>query len=251
MRYFLNISFVGTGYHGWQTQHNAGNTVQAVCNTAISRIMQHPVTLTGCGRTDAGVHASEFYAHFESDVIISTDNKKKWLYKFNSVLPFSIAVNDILLVKDDANARFNAISRTYRYVITKQKDPFLQGFAHFVPYSLDLNAMNKAARKLKEYKDFSSFKKTHTQNKTDTCVIKHAEWKEEYGKLIFTITADRFLRNMVRSIVGTMLAIGKGKCSLDDFCRIIESKNRTKAGVSVPACGLYLEKVEYSDDIFE
>lgn len=251
MRFFINISFVGTGYHGWQTQHNAGNTVQAVCNAALSRILKHPVSLTGCGRTDAGVHAREFYAHFDTDVIIHPTDKVKWLYKFNSVLPFSIAVNDIMQVKPDANARFDALSRTYSYLITERKDPFLQGFAHFIPWSPDIKAMNKAAGKLKHYKEFSSFKKSHTQNKTDTCVIHRAAWKEEGDRLTFTVTANRFLRNMVRSMTGTMLAVGKGTCSVDDFCRIIESKNRSQAGVSVPACGLYLVKVEYPEDIFE
>ncbi len=251
MRYFLNISFVGTGYHGWQSQRNAGNTVQAVCNAAVTRILGHPVVLTGCGRTDAGVHAREFYAHFDTNAKIDLKEKRKWLYTFNSVLPFTIAVNDIVAVKQDANARYDATARTYCYLITKKKDPFLQGFAHFVPIPLDAAKMNRAAGKLKLYKEFTSFKKSRTENKTDICTVKRAEWTEEEGHLLFTITANRFLRNMVRSITGTMLMVGKEKYTIEEFCRIIESKNRSQAGASVPACGLYLTKVEYPEDIFE
>ena len=250
MRYFLNISFTGTDYHGWQTQHNADDTVQAICNTALSKVLKHPVSLMGCGRTDTGVHAEEFFAHFDTEEKNLVKDKSTWLYKFNSVLPFSIAVNDIMAVKPEANARFGATSRTYKYIIATHKDPFLLGSSLLFPLPLDIDKMNEAASKLKNFKEFSSFKKTHTQNKTDECTIKYAHWKKEGHKLIFTITADRFLRNMVRAIVGTMLNVGKGKYSVEEFCRIIESKNRSRAGASVLACGLYLAKVEYPKDIF-
>jgi tRNA pseudouridine38-40 synthase len=250
VRYFLNISYKGTGYHGWQEQSNSDDTIQGICKAALEKILQHPVMLIGCGRTDTGVHAEEFFAHFDSSEKNLAKDKKKWMYKFNAVLPFSIAVNDILAVKENANSRFDATERTYKYVITTRKDPFLDGSALFFPHQLDVAKMNEAAKKLKEYKEFSSFKKSNTQNKTDRCAIKHAAWKKEGHKLVFTITADRFLRNMVRAILGTMLNVGTGKCTVEDFCRIIESKNRSRAGASVLACGLYLTKVEYPPDIF-
>lgn len=249
VRYFLNISYTGTGYHGWQEQSNAANTIQGICKAAFEKVLRNPVKLIGCGRTDTGVHAREFFAHFDTEEKLVKD-KKKWLYKFNSVLPFTIAVNDILAVKDDANARFDATSRTYEYVITTRKDPFLLGFALHYPFDIDVKKMNEAGKKLKEFKEFSSFKKSNTQNKTDRCTIKHASWKKDGHKLVFTITADRFLRNMVRAIVGTMLEVGKGKCTVEEFCRIIESKNRSRAGASVLASGLYLTKIEYPDKIF-
>ena len=212
-------------------------------------MLQYPVDLLGCGRTDAGVHAEEFFAHFDSPKSLIKD-KSRWIYRFNSVLPFSVAVNDLLAVKDDAHARFDATARTYKYVITTRKDPFLQGFALHFPHALDIEKMNATAKKLKHYEEFSSFKKSHTQNKTDRCTIKHAEWKKKGHTIIFTITADRFLRNMVRAIVGTMLEVGTGKCTVEEFCRIIESKNRSRAGTSVLASGLYLTQIEYPKKVF-
>jgi tRNA pseudouridine38-40 synthase len=249
VRYFLNISFKGTDFHGWQEQSNAGNTVQGICKKAMERVLQHPVSLMGCGRTDAGVHAEEFFAHFNSEENLLKD-KRRWLYRFNGVLPSSIAVNDIVAVRDNANARFNAIKRTYKYIITTRKDPLLQGFALHFHFPLDIDKMNAAAKKLKNFKEFSSFKKTNTDNKTDLCIVYHAGWKKQGHTIVFTITADRFLRNMVRAIVGTMLNVGIGKCTVEEFCRIIESKNRSRAGKSVLASGLYLTKVEYPDKIF-
>jgi tRNA pseudouridine38-40 synthase len=250
MRYFLQLSFKGTDYHGWQEQSNSPDTVQEVCKNAVSKILNHPVKLTGAGRTDTGVHAELFFAHFDSHHENLTDNKEKWLHKFNSVTPFSIAFQDILKVKDNANARFDARSRTYRYDISLHKNPFLYNNALFFPYPLDIAKMNKACATLKEHTDFSSFKKTHTNNKTDTCIIKSAHWEMQGDKLSFTITADRFLRNMVRAIVGTMLNVGNGKYSHADFCKIIEGKNRSNAGASVAACGLYLTDIKYPKEIF-
>jgi tRNA pseudouridine38-40 synthase len=250
VRYFIKISFTGTGYHGWQSQANADKTIQQLCIKAMEKILRHPVSLQGAGRTDAGVHAEVMFAHFDTDKEDLVSNKDTWLYKFNSVIPFSIAFTDIIAVKPEAHARFDAISRTYKYVITTQKDPFLIDFAYHFPHKLDVKKMNEAARLLKEYKEFSSFKKTHTQNKTDICTIKHAHWEKQDEKLIFTITADRFLRNMVRAIVGTMINVGNGRCTVEDFCRIIENKNRSRAGASVPACGLYLTKIEYKAKVF-
>jgi tRNA pseudouridine38-40 synthase len=250
MRYFLQLSFKGTGYHGWQEQSNAPDTIQQICNAALTKILKHPVKLTGAGRTDTGVHAEQFFAHFDSTIDNLVENKKTWLYKFNSVTPFTIAFQDIIKVKPDANARFDATSRTYRYDVSVNKNPFLYNNALFYPHPLDLDKMNKACTTLKEYKDFSSFKKSNSNNKTDFCTIKSANWEMQGDKLSFTITADRFLRNMVRAIVGTMLNLGNGKYSHRDFCKIIEGKNRTHAGASVAACGLYLISVEYPSEIF-
>jgi tRNA pseudouridine38-40 synthase len=249
VRYFLNISYNGTDYHGWQVQSNSADTIQGICKAAMEKVLLHPISLMGCGRTDAGVHAEEFFAHFNSAEDLLKD-KRRWLYRLNGVLPSSIAVNDIVAVKDDANARFDATARTYKYVITTRKDPFLQGFALHFHFPLDIEKMNLAAKKLKTFKEFSSFKKSNTDNKTDRCAIHHAEWKKQGHIIVFTITADRFLRNMVRAIVGTMLNVGVGKCTVEEFCRIIESKNRSRAGKSVLASGLYLIKVEYPDNIF-
>lgn len=257
MRYFLQLSFKGTGYHGWQEQSNSPDTIQEICNKAISKVLNHPVKLTGAGRTDTGVHAEKFFAHFDSPKENLSEEKKKWLYKFNSVTPFTIAFQDILKVRADAHARFDATSRTYRYDISVCKNPFLYNNALFYPHPLDIDKMNKACAALKKYKDFSSFKKTHSNpkdihsdNKTDYCTVKSANWEMQSDKLSFTITANRFLRNMVRAIVGTMLNVGNGKYSHTDFCKIIEGKNRSHAGASVAACGLYLTAIEYPPDIF-
>ncbi len=250
MRYFLQLSFKGTGYHGWQEQSNASDTIQEICNKALAKVLKHPVKLTGAGRTDTGVHAETFFAHFDTPLENLVTEKNEWLHKFNSVTPFTIAFQDIRKVKDNANARFDATSRTYRYDIYTQKNPFLYNTALFFPYPLDIDKMNKACVALQEYKEFSSFKKTQSNNKTDTCTIKYAHWEMKGDKLSFTITADRFLRNMVRAIVGTMLNVGNGKFTLKDFTNIIENKNRSGAGASVAACGLYLTAIEYPAKIF-
>lgn len=250
MRYFLQLSFKGTGYHGWQEQSNSPDTIQEICNKALAKVLNHPVKLTGAGRTDTGVHAETFFAHFDTPKENLIDDKNKWLHKFNSVTPFTIAFQDILKVKEDAHARFDATSRTYRYDIYTQKNPFLYNNALFFSYPLDVDKMNKACATLKQYKEFSSFKKTNSNNKSDTCTIKNAHWEMNGDKLSFTITADRFLRNMVRAIVGTMLNVGNGKYTHKDFCNIIENKNRSGAGASVAACGLYLTAIEYPNKIF-
>jgi tRNA pseudouridine38-40 synthase len=219
MRYFLQLSFKGTGYHGWQEQSNSPDTTQEICKNAMSKVLNHPVKLTGAGRTDTGVHAELFFAHFDSPLENLCEDKNKWLHKFNSVTPFTIAFQDIIKVHSDANARFDATSRTYRYDIYLQKNPFLYNNALFYPYPLDIIKMNKACATLKHYTDFSSFKKTRSNNKTDTCTIKFANWEMQGDKLSFTIIADRFLRNMVRAIVGTMLNVGNGKYTHADFSK--------------------------------
>lgn len=257
MRYFLKLSFKGTDYHGWQEQSNSSHTVQEICKNAISKGLNHPVKLVGTGRTDTGVHAEIYFAHFDSPLENLVEEKRKWLYKFNALTPYSIAFHDILKVKPDAHARFDALSRTYRYDIALRKNPFLYENTLFYPQPLDIDKMNAACAMLKEYKEFSSFKKmehasgnNHSNKKTDFCIIKSAHWEMQGDKLSFTITANRFLRNMVRAIVGTMLNVGNGKYSYDDFRTIIESKSRSRAGASVAACGLYLTNIEYPLDIF-
>ncbi|MDQ3048322.1 MAG: tRNA pseudouridine(38-40) synthase TruA [Bacteroidota bacterium] len=248
-RYFLRLSFNGTNYHGWQIQENTPTTVQQVMNEMLSKLLNEPVLGTGCGRTDTGVHAHDFYLHFDSSKLL-LEEKDKWIYRFNQALPSDIAITELHQVSGTANSRFDAIARTYEYHIHQKKDPFLTDRSYLFSYSLDLEAMNKAALFLFEYNDFTSFAKTNTQSFTNNCKIFKAEWKEESGKIIFTISADRFLRNMVRAIVGTLMDVGKGKISPEDFKKVIEGKSRSDAGFSVPACGLYLEKVDYPENYF-
>ena len=247
LRYFIRISYNGKNYHGWQLQENAV-TVQQVLDYALSTILNADVRTTGAGRTDTGVHAREFFAHFDVKNLIQ--DIPKLVFKLNSFLPDDISVFDILPVKEDAHARFDAISRTYKYQITKQKDPFNSEFSFYVYGDIDIDKMNKAAGILFEYVDFTSFSKTGTQVKTNNCRITYAKWEQSGYMLIFTITADRFLRNMVRAIVGTLLDNGRGMLDEEKFRNIIESKNRSDAGYSVPACGLFLEKIEYPEEVF-
>ncbi len=249
-RYFVKLSYNGTAYNGWQIQDNTAATIQQTINEALSMVLNEPISITGCGRTDTGVHAKEFYAHFDCGKILLQNEFDKWVYKFNQVLPADIAIQQIIAVKEDASSRFDAVSRTYEYIISKHKNPFMIDRTYHVNMDFDIYAMNKAASILFEYIDFSAFSKSNTQTFTNNCKIYKAEWKQENDTLVFTIAADRFLRNMVRAIVGTLLDIGKGKLSSDDFKKIIESKERSNAGVSVPACGLYLVKVEYPENYF-
>jgi tRNA pseudouridine38-40 synthase len=252
-RYFARISYAGTAYNGWQIQENTPHTVQQVMNERISKLLNEKIAFTGCGRTDTGVHAKEFYVHFDSSKDLSVNKKAPpshdWSYKFNCVLPNDIAVHEIFRVRDDAHARYDAVSRTYVYLVTKKRDPFLMERACFIYADLDLALMNRACKLLLGEKDFSCFSKTRTQVKTNICNVKQARWEREGDLLKFTITADRFLRNMVRAIVGTMVNIGKKKTDLDGLKRIIEGKKRGDAGVSVEAQGLYLVKVEYKKGI--
>jgi tRNA pseudouridine38-40 synthase len=250
MRYFIELSYNGAAYHGWQIQDNTFATIQQTINEMLSRLLNEPVFITGCGRTDTGVHAKQYYAHFDTTNANLKEEEKKWLFKFNNALPVDIAIYKIIVVKEKANARFDAISRTYQYFINNKKNPFLINRSYFLFFDLDVNKMNNAAKILFEYTDFSSFAKTNTQNYTNDCKIYKAEWKVDNDLLIFTISADRFLRNMVRAIVGTLLSVGKGKLTLEEFKKIIDSKNRSSAGLSVPADGLYLTEVIYPDNYF-
>lgn len=241
-RYFLKLSYKGTNYHGWQIQDNA-NTVQQEVNTALSTVLNEPIQCTGCGRTDTGVHATEFYAHFDSDV--ETLKGEELIFKLNGCLPTDISAKELYAVPSESNVRFDATSRTYQYFISQTKDPFLVEQSYFLFGVLDLGEINKATRELLNYEDFTSFSKSNTQTKTNLCTITKAEWIAENQKLTFTISANRFLRGMVRAIVGTLLEVGHGKISVADFKKIIEAKDRTQAGYSVPPAGLHLTNIQY------
>lgn len=243
-RYFIEISYNGTSFHGWQTQPNA-LTVQECLDKALSVYFRQEVITLGCGRTDAGVHATQFYAHFNL-VGIAENLVGKAITGINSLLPYTIAVKRIFEVADEAHARFDATSRSYQYHIHFDKDPFKLDRSWLYKGELQVDEMNKAAAILLNFIDFSCFSKSNTQTFTNNCKISKAYFDvQQDGSLIFNVTADRFLRNMVRAIVGTLVLVGKGEMTVDEVARVIESKNRSKAGQSVPACGLYLVKVEY------
>ena len=245
MRFFIKFSFFGKHYHGWQIQPKA-MTVQQVLQQALSTLLREPIAVVGAGRTDSGVHAQEMYAHFDTNNPLPPD----LVAKLNSFLPIDIAIDSIYVVTPEAHARFSAISRTYQYHISTQKDVF--NYNYSLSFSLPLNValMNEAAHILYYYTDFQCFSKTHTDVKTFLCKVYQAYWQQIGHELVFTITADRFLRNMVRAIVGTLIEVGKERLSLTDFEDIIIGKNRSKAGASVPASGLFLTRIEYPEDIF-
>ncbi len=242
MRYFAQISYNGTNYHGWQVQPNA-NTVQAEVEKAFGIILKNPnFSCIGCGRTDTGVHASDFYLHFDHEESFDAD---KVVYKLNSLLPNDIAVYRIFSVDSEAHTRFDATSRTYQYHIHRFKNPFNKDQSTYHTRDLDVGAINKACKILFEYEDFTSFSKLHTDAKTNLCEIKEAHWEQNGMEHVFTISANRFLRNMVRAVVGTLLEVGEGKLTIEGFRKVIEDKSRGAAGKSVPAKGLFLTKVEY------
>jgi len=241
-RYFIKLAYNGTNYHGWQIQENA-HTVQAEINEKLSLILGKEINVVGCGRTDTGVHAREFYAHLEIEKLKL--KLSDLTFKLDRFLPGDIVIQKIFKVAPDLHSRFSAIDRTYKYYITKVKDPFLLNQSYFYHGPLNIEAMKTSCQYLFQFTDFTSFSKLHTQTNTNLCSIKKAEWEADGDVLIFTITADRFLRNMVRAIVGTMMEIGKGKISEKEMKSIIEAKDRSKAGYSVPAEGLFLEKVNY------
>ncbi len=268
-RYFIELAYDGTAYHGWQVQQNA-HSVQEALNKALSVILRQPIETTGCGRTDTGVHAKEFVAHFDveeevhgssfidhckegevdSDKVksamnheLSTMNQK--VRGLNSILPADIAIKNIIPVHAHAHARFDATLRSYQYHVHFNKDPFLRGYSWMLRDVPDIDLMNQAAAMIMDYTDFSCFSKSNTQVKTNNCKISRAEWVQTEQGLVFHISADRFLRNMVRAIVGTLMMVGKGEIPPEAVRQIIESKNRSNAGMSVPACGLYLTEVKY------
>ncbi|MFL5753631.1 MAG: tRNA pseudouridine(38-40) synthase TruA [Bacteroidia bacterium] len=250
-RYFIHLSYSGKNYHGWQVQENTPDTVQHVLQEALGKLLREKIEVTGCGRTDTGVHAEDFYAHFDSSLNDLHTEANKCTYKLNKMLPEDIGILKILQVSDNANARFDALSRSYEYRIHKVKNPFLNDFSWYRYGTLNIQRMNEAAELLIHTSDFTSFSKLNTQVKTNTCRVKEALWVEKGDRLIFKITADRFLRNMVRAIVGTLLEVGQEKITVSDVSRIIENKDRSDAGFSVPAHGLHLTKVSYPEELFK
>lgn len=247
-RYFIHLAYKGTNYHGWQVQPNSV-TIQEIVNKAFSTILNEAVETTGAGRTDTGVHATSFYAHFDCSKS-NLDKDKTAKFKINCILPPDIVVYKIIAVPPEAHARFDATSRTYLYRVSLNKDPFNQDLSMFYSKPLDIGLMNQAAEILKDYTDFTSFSKLHTDVKTNNCKILYARWEKNGNELQFTISADRFLRNMVRAIVGTMIKIGENKLSIHQFREIIEQKDRSKAGASISPKGLHLIKIEYPPHFF-
>jgi tRNA pseudouridine38-40 synthase len=245
LRYFIQLSYNGKDFHGWQNQPNA-ITVQEVIEDALTKLLRAPIEIVGAGRTDAGVHAQMMIAHFETDQTLN-DNL---VFKLNSFLPKSIAIQSIKAVKEDAHARFDALSRSYIYRISLVKDVFNFEQSYFFKNKLNVDEMNRAAKILFEYKDFQCFSRSNTDVKTYNCKMMHAQWSVDGDELIFEISADRFLRNMVRAIVGTMLDIGVGKMKVEALHNIIQSKDRSNAGASAPAHGLYLTNIEYPNTVY-
>jgi tRNA pseudouridine38-40 synthase len=242
-RYFIELAYDGTNYHGWQVQPNAV-TVQQMLDKALTTLLRQPIETTGCGRTDTGVHAKDFFVHLD---VTSAGDKPILIDKrgLNALLPYDIAVKQIIPVHPEAHARFDATLRSYEYHIHFEKNPFLNGYSWLLRDKPDLQLMNRAAAIVMEYTDFSCFSKSNTQVKTNNCKIAKAEWIETENGIVFHISADRFLRNMVRAIVGTLLMVGRGEMQPEEIRKIIESKNRSNAGMSVPACGLYLTEIKY------
>ena len=242
MRYFVWFSYDGTAYHGWQIQPN-GNSVQEELQRALSTLLREEISVTGAGRTDAGVHARQMVAHFDFSEAIDLE---QLAYKLNRILPCDIAVDRVELVDDDMHARFSATSRTYHYYIHTKKDPFSRPYSTELHYELDFDKMNEAGRILMTYDDFGASCKSHSDVKTTLCHVTKAEWVQTSAtSWYFEITANRFLRNMVRAVVGTLIDVGRGRLTLDDFRKVIEGKRRTAAGESMPANALFLENIRY------
>ncbi|MDD3108532.1 MAG: tRNA pseudouridine(38-40) synthase TruA [Alistipes sp.] len=247
MRYFLELAYNGTAYNGWQIQSNAPS-VQQTLQEALSTLRHHPTEVVGAGRTDTGVHASYYVAHM--DLPEPLHDPADFLYHLNALLPHDIAVEGLRPVRETAHARFDAQSRSYRYHIAPCKDPFRRDTAWQLHWPLQLEPMNRAAEILLQTEDFTSFCKLHSDNKTNLCHVTRAAWVEEGELLVFHITADRFLRNMVRAIVGTLVDIGRGKLSVEGFREVIEGRNRALAGSSVPPQGLFLCGITYPPTLY-
>jgi len=241
LRYFIEISYQGKNYHGWQSQPDA-NSIQEEINKAISIVLQEDIIVLGAGRTDTGVHASQMFAHFDTD----KELEGNYIFKFNSVLPEDVVIHNLKKVSADSHARFDALSRSYEYKIWLGRNPFLLDSTWQIHYQkLDVDAMNAAALILLEYKNFQAFSKVKTEVKTFNCDVTKAKWIQKGDELTFHISANRFLRNMVRAIVGTLVDVGKGKINEEDFRNIILSRDRSNAGLSVPAKGLFLTEIIY------
>jgi tRNA pseudouridine38-40 synthase len=243
MRYFITLSYDGTRFHGWQVQPN-GTSVQGELQRALSLILRQDVQVTGAGRTDTGVHARMMVAHFDTDAPLA--DCRQLAYKLNRLLPCDIAIERIEPVGDDMHARFSATSRTYHYYLHTTKDPFLRHYSCELHYPLDFKLMNEAAQILLTYDDFGAFCKSHADVKTTLCHVTKAEWKQTSPTAWrFEITANRFLRNMVRAVVGTLIDVGRGRLTLSDFRKVIEGKKRTEAGESMPGHALFLVDIKY------
>lgn len=245
MRYFIEIAFHGAAYAGWQKQPY-GITVQSVVEKALYTVFQNEVACVGAGRTDAGVHASFFIAHFDVEEDL---DEGQFIFKMNQLLPHDVSVRDVYAVNADAHARFDAVSRTYEYYVTQQKDPFRLDRATYIKKLLSVDLMNQAAEVLMDFTNFKCFSKVHTQVHTYNCSIKKAFWEQKEHLLIFKIQADRFLRNMVRAIVGTLIEVGLRKRSIDELRQVIKSENRSEAGKSMPAHALFLTDIAYPEKI--
>lgn len=245
-RYFIKFSYNGTAYHGWQLQENAV-AVQQKINEALQLFFGCVIETIGAGRTDTGVHAEVMFAHFDAGIEFKLNDL---IYKLNRLTPKDIAISDVYLVKDNAHARFSALTRSYEYRIALKKEVFLNELAYYHHGDLDINKMNEACEILKNCKDFKSFCKSHSDAKTTLCDLYHAEWKRKNNLLVFEVSANRFLRNMVRALVGTLLEVGSGKISIQELQEIINLKNRSSAGPSVPANGLFLTDITYPKEIF-
>ena len=243
-RYFIQLAYDGSDFNGWQTQPNEPTVQDELTRVLRLTLNEDSIKLVGCGRTDTGVHASCYYAHF--DLINPIEDIDKCIYKLNNFLPFSIAIQNIIKVESNAHARFDASSRTYHYFIHQEKDPFLTDYSLLILRDLDFDLMNKAANSLVAYNDFSAFAKLGSDNKTVICKLSAANWNKVGKQWRFEITADRFLRNMVRAIVGTLIELGAGRISLQEFKTIVESGSRQKAGSSAAANALFLSAVKYS-----
>ncbi len=242
-RYFIKLAYNGAPYHGWQSQPNA-LSVQQTIEEALSKILREPIAIVGAGRTDAGVNAAMMIAHFDSTKPIA--DAAPIIRSLNSIVGRDIAIYAIAEVAEDAHARFDAVARSYKYYVHTRKSPFAYRHSCLIPYAMDFEAMNRAAKELYRYTDFTSFSKLHTDVATNNCKVTHAQWSEQSdGEWVFTITADRFLRNMVRAIVGTLFEVGRGKITVEQFCEIIESKNRCNAGTSVIGEALFLWDIQY------
>jgi tRNA pseudouridine38-40 synthase len=247
MRYFFEIAYNGTNYNGWQNQKN-GVGVQTVVEDALSTLLRRKIEIVGSGRTDTGVHCEQQFFHVDLEKEFEAEN---FIQKLNSFLPKAVVIHSIRKVKDDAHARYDAVERTYHYRITRKKNPFLEGLAWYYFKPVNVSRMNEAASMMLGNHDFECFSKVKTDVNHFLCEIKKASWKEEGDNLEFTIVANRFLRGMVRAIVGTLLDVGSGKISIQEFKRILESRDRKKAGANVPAHGLYLSKVKYPATVFK
>lgn len=244
----MRLAYDGSNYHGWQRQPGS-ITVQQVLEEALEVLLRFEIKLTGAGRTDTGVHAREFFVHFDLPQPVTRYETDHLVFRMNSILSSSIAIYEIFPVHPDAHARFSAISRTYRYFISRHKNPFFMQYSWYIFGAMDLELMNRGAALLTDYTDFTSFSKTDSDTRTNDCCLSHCRWKEEEGMLVFTITANRFLRNMVRAVTGTLVDLGRGRITCDDLIGIVESKNRCNAGESAPARGLFLTGIDYPDSI--